>query len=335
MTAQGPARTWDGLEIATDNPIGCTVVVRRPGACGEPEYLLLHRAHHGPDYAGDWAWTPPSGCRQPGEPVYTAALRELVEETGLAGQRPWAVDLARSAGNGEPARWAAFAVDVPRDISVELTDPEHDRFEWVSASAAAERLSPAVVATTVAKAASIPDVVVGFRPMTYDDLPDVVRWVTTPHVQRWWDDESTDLDGAERHYGPGIDGDDPTRMWIVELGGVPAGFVQDYRIGDHPEYAALTSRPDAIGIDYAIGAAGWVGRGVGTRLLWTYLRDVVRPAYPDATHFHAAPDHRNVGSLRVLHKLGFVAGPPFEETQRDGRVDTVIGCTLDVRHWFG
>lgn len=335
MSASGPARTWDGLEIAVDHPTGCTVVVRRPGEAGELEYLLLHRAHQGPDYAGDWAWTPPAGCRQPGEPVYPAALRELAEETCLAGARPWALDLARPASNGDPARWAAFVVDVPRHTGVELADPEHDRFEWVSASTAAERLAPPVVAETVAKAASVPVVSVDFRAMTYDDLPDVVRWVTTPHVQRWWDEESTDLAGAERHYGPAIDGDDPTRMWIVNLDGKPAGFVQDYRIGDHSKYAELTGRPDAIGVDYAIGEAGWVGRGVGTRVLWTYLRDVVRPAYPHATQFHAAPHHRNAGSLRVLEKLGFVAGPTFSEPQRDGRIDTVVGCTFDVRHWFG
>jgi 8-oxo-dGTP pyrophosphatase MutT (NUDIX family) len=41
------------------------------------EHLLLHRAHHGPDFAGDWAWTFPAGCRQPGERVYLSVLREL------------------------------------------------------------------------------------------------------------------------------------------------------------------------------------------------------------------------------------------------------------------
>ena len=77
--------TYDGLPIAQDPPHGAAIIVRRPApdAPGGREYLVLHRAHHGPDYAGDWAWTPPSGSRQPGEPVLGAALRELAEETGL------------------------------------------------------------------------------------------------------------------------------------------------------------------------------------------------------------------------------------------------------------
>ena len=76
--------TWDGLPVAQDQPHGAAVVVRRAGAvAGGYEYLILHRAHHGRDHDGDWAWTPPSGSRQPGEPVLAAALRELAEETGV------------------------------------------------------------------------------------------------------------------------------------------------------------------------------------------------------------------------------------------------------------
>jgi aminoglycoside 6'-N-acetyltransferase len=180
-----------------------------------------------------------------------------------------------------------------------------------------------------------PALMIGFRPMTRADFADVVRWQHEPHVARWWHDEATDLAGAERHYGPALDGEDPTRMWIVEMNGRSVGYVQDYRIGDHPEYAILTAEPEAIGFDYAIGEPAWVGRGFGTRMLWCFLRDVVRPYYPDAPIFFAAPDHRNAASLRVLDKLGFERGLWFDEPQPDGSVDTVVSCKLDVRLVFG
>ena len=139
-----------------------------------------------------------------------------------------------------------------------------------------------------------------------------------------------DLAAAERHYGPALDGEDPTRLWVLELNGRSVGMLQDYRVGDHPEYALLTAKPDAVGFDYLIGDPSWVGRGIGTRMLWGYLRDVVRPHYPAVTELFAAPDHRNAASLRVLDKLGFTRGLWFDEPQPDGRVDTVVGCTLDV-----
>ena len=105
-----------------------------------------------------------------------------------------------------------------------------------------------------------------------------------------------DLAAAERHYGPALDGADPTRLWVLELNGRSVGMLQDYRVADHPEYALLTAKPDAVGVDYLIGDPSWVGRGIGTRMLWAYLRDVVRPHYPAVAEVFAAPDHRNAAS---------------------------------------
>jgi aminoglycoside 6'-N-acetyltransferase len=163
----------------------------------------------------------------------------------------------------------------------------------------------------------------------------VVAWQRQPHVARWWQDEAVDVAAAEAHYGPALDGADPTRLWVAEVNGRSVGLLQDYAIGDHPDWALLTARPDAVGFDYLLGDLAWVGRGVGTRMLWSFLRDVVRPHYPQAAEYFAAPDHRNVASLRVLDKLGFTRGLWFDEPQPGGRVDTVVGCTMDVRRILG
>lgn len=172
------------------------------------------------------------------------------------------------------------------------------------------------------------------RPMTLGDLPDVVRWVNEPHVAQWWDENRT-AEEVAAYYGPALRGEEPTRLWIWEVNGRSIGFVQDYRISDHPDYVLLAGHPDAIGFDYVIGEAAWVGRGIGTSLLWVYLRDIVWPAYPGAREFFAAPDHRNKRSLRVLAKLGLVEGVWFDEPRSDGGVDTVVGCSLDVAQVMG
>jgi RimJ/RimL family protein N-acetyltransferase len=177
------------------------------------------------------------------------------------------------------------------------------------------------------------------RPMTPGDLHDVSRWVNEPHVARWWTEFNSaghrTLDQVQAHYGPALRGEDPTRLWVWEVNGRSVGFCQDYRISDYPEYALLTSRVDAIGFDYALGEPAFVGRGLGTSLLWVFLRDIVWPAYPAALEFFAAPDHRNAASLRVLAKLGFTEGLWFDEPGPHGRVDTVVGCSLDVAQVIG
>lgn len=168
------------------------------------------------------------------------------------------------------------------------------------------------------------------RPMTEGDFPVMVGWVNAEHVARWWDHHRS-AEQIASYYGPGLRGDDPVRYWIFEVNGRSVGFCQDYRIADHPDYALLCGRPEAVGFDYVIGEPAYVDRGLGTSLLWVFLRDLVVPAYPDVPELFAAPDHRNARSLRVLAKLGATEGVWFDEPQGDGRVDTVVGCSIDVR----
>ncbi len=328
-------RTWDGLHIAADNPTGSTVVVRRRTAAGELEFLLLHRNAKGPEYEGDWAWTAPAGCRQPGEPVYPAALRELAEEAGLTGLRPWAVDL--SCQLPSTTQWVVFAVDVPRDVRIDLVDPEHDRYAWLPAAEARQRVRPEFVAAAqVDRVEHIPSVEISFRRMTRDDLPDIVRWQRAPHVRTWWLNAVSTPAAASERYGPRIDGAVPIRMWVVCVDGRAVGYVQDYPLKADDEYAAKTGHPDAIGFDYLIGEHDLIGRGLGTRVIWEYLRDVLVPDYPDAPTFLASPDHRNTASLRALAKCGFTQGRQIDMPSTDaGRSVTEVGCTLDRRHWFG
>ncbi len=179
------------------------------------------------------------------------------------------------------------------------------------------------------------DIRVTMRAMTYGDLPDVARWRGADHVRKWWsDDGEAALEAVTAKYGPDIDGTTPTRMWVAEANGRSVGFLQDYRIGDYPEYAVLGPDPAAIGIDYAIGDVAWIDRGIGTRFVWAWMQRA-RHRFPAATAYFAAPDHRNRASLRMLAKLGFSEGLWFDEPQEDGSVDTVVGCTLDVLRVLG
>ena len=126
------ATTYDGLPISPTPPYGASIVV----SCfigRERRYLLLHRAHAGPDYEGDWAWTPPAGSRLPDEPIDACAARELAEETGLSG-------VLRAIPGGNPD-WALFALDFETEPAVRL-DGEHDRYEWVNLADARLRCRP-------------------------------------------------------------------------------------------------------------------------------------------------------------------------------------------------
>jgi aminoglycoside 6'-N-acetyltransferase len=173
------------------------------------------------------------------------------------------------------------------------------------------------------------DTRISLRAMGRGDLPDLLRWRQAEHVMRWWvHDGAPTAEEIESRYGPRIDGMSPTRMWVTEVNGRSVGFVQDYVIGDYPDYAVLCPDPRAIGVDYAIGEPEWIGRGLGARALWAWMLRAQR-RFPDATSYFAAPDHRNRASLRVLAKVGFTEGVWFDQ-DHDDQTDTYIGCTLDV-----
>ena len=316
---QQPLRyTYDGLPIAPDPPYGAAIIVRRPAADGtqDADYLVLHRAHHGPDYSGDWAWTPPSGSRQPGEPVLAAAMRELAEESGLVAAE---ADLRALDLGGA---WVRFGLDVPAG-TIARVDPEHDRLEWLPLDGAIARCRPAQVADGLRLAARATTADLAFRPLTMADVPALLSWQHAAHAIRWFP-ERLDLAAARRKYGPRFAGDSPVRVHVLVADGQDCGFAQHYRVGD---VDPATTEPDVIGLDFAIGVERLTGRGLGAQLIWSYVRDVVLPAHPAVRHVEANPDAANARSIRALAKAG------FEIT--DGGGDAETRCVLDVAKFFG
>lgn len=145
MHVEGMEQTWDGLPINEEPPYGAAVVVFRQTGTGY-QYLILHRTHAGPDFAGDWAWGAPAGCRLPGESFEACARRELLEETGLE------LPLAPTAlGNGD---WHVYRAEAPAGARVRLS-AEHDQHQWLPAHAAASKCLPQVVADQIRGVAAL------------------------------------------------------------------------------------------------------------------------------------------------------------------------------------
>lgn len=305
------ATTWDGLPIEPEWPNGSTVVVHRP----DGRVLLLHRAVNGTDFDGDWAWTPPAGSRQPGEAIVQATLRELAEESGLTGVELVPVDLSGS--------WALFTTQVGQDSTVTLLDVEHDRYEWVPPAQAYQRIRPGIVSGDIKRALRVPPQPVAFRPLAREDFGHLVGWQNAPHVAAWWHNPVADLAAAEAKYGPRVAGGSRTAVDVVLLGGEPVGFIQSTRLVHDAEYFeaaqhATHGGQETICIDYAIGESALAGSGLGTRLIWSYIHEVVLRRYPQTRFVVADPVTRNAASIRACEKAGFRRALDYESGSGGG-----------------
>jgi aminoglycoside 6'-N-acetyltransferase len=149
--------------------------------------------------------------------------------------------------------------------------------------------------------------VVEFRPLRRDDLPQLAAWFAQPHVRQWWPAEPLDVAGVEAAYGPCIDGDDPTELFVISADQQPVGMIQRYLLADEPQWReALRGIADvagAAGIDYLIGQPSAIGRGVGTAVIAAFV-DLVFGWQPVAS-IVVTVQQANPASWRVLEKAGF------------------------------
>ena len=126
-----------------------------------------------------------------------------------------------------------------------------------------------------------------------------------PHVEAWWH-ERLDLAGLEVKYGPRIDGNEPTHVFLIEYCAQPIGWIQWYRWADYPEHGArLGAEEDSAGIDLAIGAPELTGRGLGPLVIRAFLEQLVF-AERGITACVSDPETQNTRSLRAFEKAGFV-----------------------------
>jgi aminoglycoside 6'-N-acetyltransferase len=165
---------------------------------------------------------------------------------------------------------------------------------------------------------------VQLRPLRRADFPLLSRWLAEPLVARWWHDDDS-LDAVEAHYGPSVDGVDPTALYLAEHEGRAFGFIQVYRFDDEPESLAELSAvcpvpPGALSVDYLIGEGSARGRGLGAAMIAAAVARGFAD-HPDAGELLVPVVAANVASWRALERAGgtrYAAG----ELEPDNPVDS-------------
>lgn len=148
---------------------------------------------------------------------------------------------------------------------------------------------------------------ISFTPLTHDDLPLIFRWSQAPHLQVWWFKEPHErtMEFVVADFGPAIDGEDPTRQFLIVVDGAPAGFIQTYLLEDWAAYAAyVETPPGSAGLDLFIGESSMTGRGLGPAVIEAFIDAYLRPD-PRVTQIVIVPEPENHQAIRCYEKASF------------------------------
>jgi RimJ/RimL family protein N-acetyltransferase len=161
---------------------------------------------------------------------------------------------------------------------------------------------------------------IAFRPTAAADFAMLDDWLRRPHWREWWGDP----DVEHGHIKDMVEERDKTcRPFIFTIGGVPAGYIQVWRIGPHQVPAWADDNPwlmklpsDAVGVDLSIAHPDRLSQGVGSAVLKAFVAKL-RAEGHDAIIID--PDPENGRAVAAYRKAGFRPVPHLE-----GRTEGVL-----------
>jgi len=179
-----------------------------------------------------------------------------------------------------------------------------------------------------------------FRPLTRDDLELMRRWLGDPDVSPWYRAGELTPEGMDAHYGPKIDGREPTQGFIILIDDRPAGYIQTYVLGDHPHYLEqLDLEPDVVSTDLFLGEPAVRNHGWGAPVLRAFHRQIVfgemgarvASIMPSIRNDRAVAAYRRAGF--TWHRVVRVHDPETDET--DDEVIMLLSRTAFIEQDLG
>jgi len=159
-----------------------------------------------------------------------------------------------------------------------------------------------------------------FTPLAESHFPLLLKWLETPHVKKWWDQDVTyALDLVQEKFGKHTHGitlsknsNNKTYAYIICFNKEMIGYVQVYNAHDftHENGLDLSAISGSIcGVDLFIGDSKFLHRGWGARILNEFERQIL------TSHFDWClidPATNNLSAIKAFAKAGFKVFEQFQ-----------------------
>ena len=143
-----------------------------------------------------------------------------------------------------------------------------------------------------------------FKPLATTDLPPLHYWLNTSHVVKWYGKKTFTFDEIEKQYLPRISGQDPTKSFIITYQNNPIGYIQMYLVKDDRELQEYVNADTIAGLDMFIGEPSYLGRGLGSKIIKEFLKQIVFKQ-PGISTCIVDPLPTNPRMIHVNEKVGF------------------------------
>ncbi len=144
-----------------------------------------------------------------------------------------------------------------------------------------------------------------FQRLEEADLELLHRWYNLPHVLQWYTFRPYSYEEVAAKMLPRIRGEAPTDPYLILYRKQPIGYIQTYRVADHPDYNRYVEADEhTAGLDLFIGEAAYLHQGLGAEILGVFLQQVVF-RQPWAEACIVGPEPGNRAAIRAYEKAGF------------------------------
>ncbi len=150
-----------------------------------------------------------------------------------------------------------------------------------------------------------------FKPLVESDFPLMLKWLTSSHVQSWWDKDiiwTTDL--IKQKYSSYVKGyklqdgqHKEILAYVITVDAVPIGYIQIYNAYDFPRSSKLVDLPKNLAtFDIFIGEIDYLSKSIGSSAIELFLKNYCDGKY---SHIFVYPDKDNIAAINSYLKAGF------------------------------
>lgn len=162
--------------------------------------------------------------------------------------------------------------------------------------------------------------IITFKPLHESHFPLLLKWLETPHVKKWWDQDVVyTLDLVKEKFGKHIHGlalsknsNHKTYAYIICANKEMIGYIQAYNAHDFAQENGLNLSSisgSVCGVDLFIGEQPFLHKGWGTRILNEFQEQILAPHF-DWCLIDPAKD--NLVAIKAFKKAGFKIFEQFE-----------------------